>query len=133
MKKILTSLVVSLATLTSTVTIAAPNFDRGSDMGGPPRDRGQGFDRSNRFDRDQDDSIRSERCFRQEQGVQRLKQHRWQTGYIMPQHYRGDAYKADYREFNLPRPSRGQQWYKINNDFILVNSDSNDIVRIMNF
>ncbi len=36
MKKILTSLVVSLATLTSTVTIAAPNFDRGSDMGGPP-------------------------------------------------------------------------------------------------
>lgn len=127
MKKILTSLVVSLATLTSTVTIAAPNFDRGSDMGGPPRDRGQGFDR------DQDDSIRSERRFRQEQGVQRLKQHRWQTGYIMPQHYRGDAYKADYREFNLPRPSRGQQWYKINNDFILVNSDSNDIVRIMNF
>jgi len=127
MKKILTSLVVSLATLTSTVTIAAPNFDRGSDMGGPPRDRGQGFDR------DQDDSIRSERRLRQEQGVQRLKQHRWQTGYIMPQHYRGDAYKADYREFNLPRPSRGQQWYKINNDFILVNSDSNDIVRIMNF
>jgi Ni/Co efflux regulator RcnB len=127
MKKILTSLVVSLATLTSTVTIAAPNFDRGSDMGGSPRDRGQGFDR------DQDDSIRSERRLRQEQGVQRLKQHRWQTGYIMPQHYRGDAYKADYREFNLPRPSRGQQWYKINNDFILVNSDSNDIVRIMNF
>lgn len=70
---------------------------------------------------------------RQERGVQRLKQHRWQMGYVMPQHYRGDGYKVEYREFNLPKPSRNQQWYKINNDFILVESDSNSIVRIVGF
>ncbi|MAK30857.1 RcnB family protein [Acinetobacter sp.] len=128
MKKVLTGLALSFVTLMSTVTLAAPPFDHGPGMGGPGRDRGSaGFDRSN------DDMIRSERRMRQEQGVQRLKQHKWQTGYTMPQHYRGDAYKADYRDYNLPRPGRGQQWYKINNDFILVNSDSNDIIRILNF
>lgn len=128
MKKVLTGLALSCVTLMSTVTLAAPPPDYGP-IGGPSRDRGPaGFDRRN-----DDDMIRSERRMRQEQGVQRLKQHKWQTGYIMPQHYRGDAYKADYRDYNLPRPNRGQQWYKINNDFILVNSDSNDIIRILNF
>ena len=34
---------------------------------------------------------------RQERGVERLRQHRWQEGYVMPQHYRGNSYKVDYK------------------------------------
>ena len=42
-----------------------------------------------------------------------------------------DAFnKVDYKEENLPKPSRNQQWYKINNDYILVDSDNNNIVNI---
>ncbi|WP_171251028.1 RcnB family protein, partial [Acinetobacter baumannii] len=34
---------------------------------------------------------------------------------------------------NLPKPDRKQQWYKINNDYILVDTDSNSIVSIRGF
>ena len=64
---------------------------------------------------------------REERGFERLKQHRWQPGYVMPQHYRGNGYKVDYKDNNLPKPDRNQQWYKINNDYILVDTDSNSI------
>ncbi|MGM9451559.1 RcnB family protein, partial [Klebsiella sp. K47] len=35
------------------------------------------------------------------------------------------------KDHNLPKPNRNQQWYKINNDYILVDADSNNILRIM--
>ena len=54
----------------------------------------------------------------------------WQTGYVMPQHYRGNGYKVDYQEHNLPRPERKQQWYKINQDYILVDVENHHILRI---
>ncbi len=71
------------------------------------------------------------RRMREERGVKRLQQLRWQPGYVMPQHYRGNGYKVEYKEHNLPRPDRKQQWYKINNDYILVNSENNSIIRIV--
>ncbi|WP_130804938.1 RcnB family protein [Acinetobacter ihumii] len=127
MKKMLTVLTLSLTVLMSTVSFAGPYFDRNND------DYSQGR-KERSYDRDsEDDRSRSERRIREERGVQRLKQHRWQTGYVMPQHYRGNGYKVEYRDHHLPKPDRNQQWYKINNDYILVNSDTNDIIRIMAF
>ena len=110
----------------STWAVAGPNNDR---------DQGNWSQRGNWQNVQNDDveRIQTERRQREERGVQRLKQHKWQTGYVMPQHYRGDGYKVEYRDFNLPKPARNQQWYKINNDFILVDADSNSIVRIVNF
>lgn len=124
MKKILTALALSFSALmVSSIANASPqNDDRGYDR---PHDK-KGY----RNFKQEDDDIQEQRREREERGVRRLQQHRWQPGYIMPQHYRGDGYKVDYRESNLPKPSRNQQWYKINNDFILVDSDSNNIVRI---
>lgn len=80
-----------------------------------------------------EDQLLEKRREREERGVRRLQQHKWQAGYVMPQHYRGDGYKVEYREHNLPKPDRNQQWYKINNDFILVNAENNNIIQIMNF
>lgn len=77
--------------------------------------------------------MREEHRMREERGVERLKQHRWQAGYVMPQHYRGNGYKVDYKNSHLPKPDRNQQWYKINNDYILVDSKDNSIVRILSF
>ena len=109
-------------------------------MQGPHFDDDNGFDRgkSERGDRgrnhrdrgNDDDNIQEQRREREERGVKRLQQHKWQMGYVMPQHYRGNSYKVDYKDENLPKPSRNQQWYKINNDYILVDSDNNNIVNI---
>lgn len=119
-------LILGSATLfSSMVSFANPRFDRDDDA--------RGHKHSRNFERPDNDNRMRERRMREERGVERLKQHRWQAGYVMPQHYRGNSYKIDYKENNLPKPGRDQQWYKVNNDYILVNSNDNSIVRIMGF
>lgn len=137
MKKIFIILILGSTTLFSSMgSFAGPHFDRDNSRGGGWQ--GRNFDRDDDFrgngqGRPDDDNRDRERRMRQERGVERLKQHRWQAGYVMPQHYRGNSYKVDYKDNNLPKPGRNEQWYKINNDYILVNSDDNSIVRIMGF
>ncbi|NHC03153.1 hypothetical protein G9F31_05130 [Acinetobacter sp. 187] len=133
MKKILTVLTISLSAMfVSTFAPAAPHgFDRDDHAAQQrgPKERGNGFDKRDHRNADERD-FQDRRKVREERGVKRLQQHKWQTGYVMPQHYRGNSYKADFKENNLPKPSRNQQWYKINNDYILVDSHNNNIVRI---
>lgn len=131
MKKILTILAISFSALmANSVTTAAPH-DNDRDWDQP---RNQSDNRGRDFrDNDDDERMQDKRRVREERGVKRLQQHKWQTGYVMPQHYRGNGYKVDYKEHDLPKPSRNQQWYKINNDYILVDTDSNNIVRIQGF
>ncbi|WP_216606745.1 RcnB family protein [Acinetobacter lactucae] len=137
MKKLFTILALCITVLTTSMaSFAAPPFDRGHGPKGPKGGgpRGEWNDRGPGFGRDHDDDrIRDERRMREERGFERLKQHRWQPGYVMPQHYRGNGYKVDYKDSNLPKPGRNQQWYKINNDYILVDTDSNSIVSIRGF
>ena len=129
MKKILTILAISFSALmANSVTTAAPH-DNHRDWD-QPRHQSDNRGRDFRDNDDDDDRMQDKRRVREERGVKRLQQHKWQTGYVMPQHYRGNGYKVDYKEHDLPKPSRNQQWYKINNDYILVDTDSNNIVRI---
>ena len=137
MKKVFIILILGSTTLFSSMgSFAGPHFDRDDSRGGGWQ--GRNFDRDddprgNWQGRPGEENRDRERRMRQERGVERLKQHRWQAGYVMPQHYRGNSYKVDYKDNNLPKPGRNEQWYKINNDYILVNSDDNSIVRIMGF
>ena len=137
MKKVFIILILGSTTLFSSMgSFAGPHFDRDDSRGGGWQ--GRNFDRDddprgNWQGRPGEENRDRERRMRQERGVERLKQHRWQEGYVMPQHYRGNSYKVDYKNNNLPKPGRKEQWYKINNDYILVNSDDNSIVRIMGF
>lgn len=137
MKKLFTILALCITVLTTSMaSFADPPFDRGHGPKGPKGGgpRGEWNDRGPGFGRDHDDDrVRDERRMREERGFERLKQHRWQPGYVMPQHYRGNGYKVDYKDSNLPKPGRNQQWYKINNDYILVDTDSNSIVSIRGF
>ena len=137
MKKLFTILALCITVLTTSMaSFADPPFDRGHGPKGPKGGgpRGEWNDRGPGFGRDHDDDrIRDERRMREERGFERLKLHRWQPGYVMPQHYRGNGYKVDYKDSNLPKPGRNQQWYKINNDYILVDTDSNSIVSIRGF
>ncbi|WP_333662082.1 RcnB family protein [Acinetobacter sp.] len=137
MKKIFIILILGSTTLFSSMgSFAGPHFDRDDSRGGGWQGRNLDRDddpRGNWQGRPGEENRDRERRMRQERGVERLKQHRWQAGYVMPQHYRGNSYKVDYKDNNLPKPGRNEQWYKINNDYILVNSDDNSIVRIMGF
>lgn len=132
MKKILTAFAISFSALiASSISIAGPHFDQ-KDGYDQPREFNRGQAKKYReFREDNDDERMDMRRIREERGVKRLQQHKWQAGYVLPQHYRGDGYKVDYRDQNLPRPDRNQQWYKINNDYILVNSETNSIMRIL--
>ena len=128
MKKILAVVTLSFSALFfSNIAVAKPQSDQFQDNDN--RERGKGYEK--RMQRDSDDQDYQERRKnREERGVKRLQQHKWQTGYVMPQHYRGNSYKTEYKDHNLPKPSRNQQWYKINNDYILADSDSNSILKI---
>ena len=137
MKKVFIILILGSTTLFSSMgSFAGPHFDRDDSRGGGWQGRNLDRDddpRGNWQGRPGEENRDRERRMRQERGVERLKQHRWQAGYVMPQHYRGNSYKVDYKNNNLPKPGRNEQWYKINNDYILVNSDDNSIVRIRGF
>ncbi len=137
MKKVFIILILGSTTLFSSMgSFAGPHFDRDDSRGGGWQGRNLDRDddpRGNWQRRPGEENRDRERRMRQERGVERLRQHRWQEGYVMPQHYRGNSYKVDYKNNNLPKPGRNEQWYKINNDYILVNSDDNSIVRIMGF
>ena len=137
MKKVFIILILGSTTLFSSMgSFAGPHFDRDDSRGGGWQSRNLDRDddpRGNWQGRPGEENRDRERRMRQERGVERLRLHRWQEGYVMPQHYRGNSYKVDYKNNNLPKPGRNEQWYKINNDYILVNSDDNSIVRIRGF
>ena len=78
-----------------------------------------------------DANVDEHRRSREERGMKRLKQHQWQPGYTMPQHYRSNSYKVSYQQHDLPKPSRQQQWYRVNDEFILINSVNHNIIQII--
>lgn len=129
MKKVLVALAISCSTFVlGNLAIAAPHFNDESRMDSR---HGQAHGKKSRELREDGQEQHDKRRMREERGVQRLQQLRWQPGYVMPQHYRGNGYKVEYKDHSLPRPDRKQQWYKVNNDYILVNSESNSIIRIV--
>ena len=130
MKKILSILAISFSALmASSITTAAPHHDDERGFDKPRNEQGR---HKREFRAEDNNQWVEKRRMREERGVQRLQQLKWQEGYVMPQHYRGNSYKVDFKDSNLPRPSRNEQWYKINNSYILVNTESNTITRIAN-
>lgn len=115
-----------------TIQVASADPSNASQMH-KKRDKQYQSERQYSNDSDNRQERRRAREEREERGVRRLQQHKWQAGYTMPQHYRGDAYKVDFKEHKLPKPDRNQQWYKVNNDYILVESDSKNIIQILGF
>lgn len=131
MKKTLTILAISLSALiASGITSAAHQYEHDNSN---VESRKPNMNKSRNFrDSDDDDERFEKRRMHEERGVKRLQQHQWQPGYVLPQHYRGNRYKVEYKDNNLQKPARNEQWYKINNDYILVDSESNNIIKILN-
>ncbi len=48
-----------------------------------------------------------------------VKKHRWERGHRVPAWQRKHVVK-DYHRYGLRRPAHGQQWVKVDNDFLLI-------------
>ena len=58
------------------------------------------------------------------------KRHQWSKGKRVPEWQRRQAVR-DHHRYGLKRPGRGQQWVKVDNDFLLVGLASGIIAGIV--
>jgi Ni/Co efflux regulator RcnB len=59
-----------------------------------------------------------------------MKKHRWARGNRVPAWQRNHVVR-DYHRYGLRRPAYGQQWVKVDNDFLLVSIASGIIAGII--
>ncbi|PDT84250.1 RcnB family protein [Sinorhizobium sp. BJ1] len=58
-----------------------------------------------------------------------IKKYRWARGHrLSPAERRHMAYVRDYRRYRLRPPPRGQQWVRVDNDFLLISLATGVIV-----
>jgi len=122
MKKVLTTIALSLSALMATSAMAAPDH-RYDDhrYNHAPSHQDKRWDNNNRYDHNRYDN-------------KKLNLSRdWRAGQNFPRFYDSSRYKVSDREARrLPNANRYQQWYKINGDYVLVNERTDRIVRIIN-
>lgn len=127
MKKILTTIALSLSALMATSAMAAPDHRYDDHQrynhapSKPVKQDDHRWDNNKRYDNKRYDNKR----------VNPSKD--WRTGQSFPRVFSSSSYKVSDREARrLPNTGRYQQWYKINGDYVLVNERTDRIVRIIN-
>lgn len=117
MKKVLTTIALSLSALMATSAMAAPDH-RYDDhrYNHAPSHQDKRWDNNNRYDHNRYDN-------------KKLNPSRdWRAGQSFPRFYDSSRYKVSDREARrLPNANRYQQWYKINGDYVLVNERTDRI------
>ena len=123
MKKLLTTLALSLSALIATSAMAAPDhrYDDRQGYNHAQSHQDKRWDNNNRYEQNRYDN-------------KRVNPSRdWRVGQTLPRAYDSSRYKVSDREARrLPNTGRYQQWYKINNDYVLVNDRTDRIIRIKN-
>ena len=57
--------------------------------------------------------------------------HDWKSGQVISSKYR-KGYLVDYKKYSrLTKPAKNQQWVKVNNDYVLINTVNHKIVKII--
>lgn len=127
MKKILTTIALSLSALMATSAMAAPDHRYDDHQrynhapSKPVKQDDHRWDNNNRYDHNRYDN-------------KRVNPNRdWRAGQNFPRVFSSSSYKVSDREARrLPNTGRYQQWYKVNGDYVLVNERTDRIVRIIN-
>ncbi|MDY6459624.1 RcnB family protein [Acinetobacter faecalis] len=123
MKKVLTTIALSLSALIATSAMAAPHHDaRFNHPSHAPAHWNS------------NDKHPSKQHWNNDKRYNSYKvnpSRDWRVGQPLPRQYDSSRYKVDYREAkNLKKPSRNQAWYKVNGDYVLVNTKTDKILRI---
>ncbi|WP_216936652.1 MULTISPECIES: RcnB family protein [unclassified Acinetobacter] len=122
MKKVLTTIALSLSALLATSAMAAPQHDPRYDHNPhKPAPHWNAKD-SKKWNDDRHQNNRAVNPSRD-----------WRVGQALPRQYDNKRFQVSDREARrLPNAGRFQQWYKVNNDYVLVNERNNRIIRIIN-
>ncbi|USA52815.1 RcnB family protein [Acinetobacter sp. C32I] len=116
MKTIAKALILSLSTVVAIPAFAAPHEPQHS----PQKAEQQKHDH------------RQAAHHPQEQKRKIQPAHDWKPGQKVPSDYRGQGYKVDYAKHkNLYKPSKNQQWIKVNGDYVLVNVINHSVIKII--
>ncbi|MGE8559162.1 MULTISPECIES: RcnB family protein [unclassified Acinetobacter] len=118
MKKVLTTIALSLSALMATSAMAAPDhrYDDHQRYNHAPSHQDKRWDNNNRYDNKKVNPSRD-----------------WRAGQNFPRVFSSSSYKVSDRDARrLPNTGRYQQWYKVNGDYVLVNERTDRIVRIIN-
>ncbi|MGE8561380.1 MAG: RcnB family protein [Acinetobacter sp.] len=123
MKKVLTTIALSLSALMATSAMAAPDhrYDDRQRYNHAPSHQDNRWDNNNRYDHNRYDN-------------KKVNPSRdWRAGQNFPRVFSSSSYKVSDRDARrLPNTNRYQQWYKVNGDYVLVNERTDRIVRIIN-
>lgn len=118
MKKVLTTIALSLSALMATSAMAAPDhrYDDRQRYNHAPSHQDNRWDNNKRYDNKRVNPSRD-----------------WRAGQNFPRVFSSSSYKVSDRDARrLPTTNRYQQWYKVNGDYVLVNERTDRIVRIIN-
>lgn len=109
MNKVLTTIALSLSALIATSAMAAPQHDSRFNHQPPAH-----WNNDNRYNSHKVNPSRD-----------------WHVGQPLPRQYDSSRYKIDYRDArHLKKPKHNEAWYKVNGDYVLVNTKKNTILRI---
>ncbi|ATO19075.1 hypothetical protein BS636_05040 [Acinetobacter sp. LoGeW2-3] len=119
MKKVLTTIALSLSALVATSAMAAPQHDPRY----APHKPAAHWDHKDA--KKWDDRRYNNRVVNPSRD--------WRVGQKLPNQYDNRRFEvSSYEERRLPKANKNQQWYKINGDYVLVNDRNDKIVRIIN-
>lgn len=131
MKSVLTAIALSLSALVATSAMAAPNDYN--------RDHNNRY-QQNHWDHKNDHRWNNDNRHNNQHNNQYNNQHNnrvnpsreWRSGQYLPSQFSSSRYQVNYKNYRqLPKPSKYQQWYKVNGDYVLVNERNNRIIRII--
>ena len=120
MKKILTTIALSLSALMATSAMAASDH-RYDDQQRYNHTQDSRWNNNNRYDHNRYDNNRVN------------PSRDWRVGQTLPRQYNSSRFQVSDREAHrLAQTGRYQQWYKVNGDYVLVNERNNRMLRIQN-
>ena len=129
MKKVLTTIALSLSALVATSAMAAPQHH---DPRYAPHKSAPHW---NHKDAKKWDDRRDNRRWNDKRYNNRVvnPSRDWRVGQKLPNQYDNRRFEVSgYEARRLPNAGRNQQWYKINGDYVLVNERNDKIIRILN-
>lgn len=125
MNKLLTAITLSMTALVATSAMAGSQDDRRYN-----HDQYQ----KNHWDHKNDQRWNNQNRYdHYNQNGNRVNPSReWRSGQYMPSQFSSSRYHVNYKDYRqLPKPGKYQQWYKVNNDYVLVNERNNRIIRVV--
>lgn len=58
--------------------------------------------------------------------------HDWQQGHKVPAQYQGNSFKVDASKYKkLSKPTKNQQWIKVNGDYVLMNTATYKVLKVI--